>query len=45
MKFRITDKSIGQVGEYLWGSFLEQMGRAVYGGIYDPESAESDKRL
>ena len=27
---------IGAIERDLWGSFIEHMGRSVYGGIYDP---------
>ena len=28
----------------LFGAFLEHLGRAVYGGVYDPKSPRSDER-
>lgn len=28
--------AIGRVDDRLFGSFLEHMGRAIYGGIYEP---------
>jgi alpha-N-arabinofuranosidase len=34
---------IGPVDARIFGGFLEHMGRAVYQGIYDPESAWSDE--
>lgn len=37
-------REIGATGEKLWGSFVEQMGRAIYGGIYDPQSDRADER-
>lgn len=33
-----------EISELLWGSFVEQMGRAIYGGIYDANHSESDER-
>ncbi|MGB8212073.1 MAG: alpha-L-arabinofuranosidase C-terminal domain-containing protein [Anaerolineales bacterium] len=33
---------IGAVDARIFGGFLEHMGRAVYGGIYEPESAHAD---
>ena len=36
------DFSIARVDERLFGSFIEHLGRAVYGGIYDPGSPLSD---
>lgn len=37
------DFAIAKVDERLFGSFIEQLGRAVYGGIYDPGNPNSDK--
>lgn len=34
---------IGQVEKDVWGSFIEHMGRAIYGGVYDPEHATADQ--
>ena len=34
---------IGEVDRRLFGSFLEHLGRAVYGGIYEPEHPTSDE--
>lgn len=41
----ILDKDyvISRVDERLFGSFIEQLGRSVYGGIYDPGNPNSDK--
>lgn len=33
----------GPVDPRIFGGFLEHMGRAVYQGVYDPESAHADK--
>jgi len=40
----ILDKDfiISKVDERLYGSFIEHLGRAVYGGIYDPGNLNSD---
>lgn len=32
----------GEVDKRIFGSFVEHLGRAVYGGIYDPASATAD---
>jgi alpha-N-arabinofuranosidase len=37
------DFSISRVDDRLFGSFVEHLGRAVYGGIYDPGNPLSDK--
>jgi len=37
------DFSISRVDERLFGSFIEHVGRAVYGGIYDPGNPKSDR--
>ncbi len=45
-KARITldkDFRIGEVDPRLYGSFVEHMGRAVYGGIYEPEHPTADE--
>lgn len=38
-----TQFQIGQVDPRIFGGFLEHMGRAVYQGVYDPESIHADK--
>ncbi|MGH3730569.1 MAG: alpha-N-arabinofuranosidase, partial [Micromonosporaceae bacterium] len=35
---------VGEVNRRLFGSFVEHMGRCVYGGIYDPEHPAADER-
>ncbi|MDB4868405.1 MAG: alpha-N-arabinofuranosidase [Cohnella sp.] len=42
----IVDKDfvIGKVDERLYGSFIEHLGRAVYGGIFEPGHSEADER-
>ena len=45
MKARITvHKSfeIGKIDPRIYGSFIEHIGRAVYGGIYEPSHPEAD---
>ena len=45
MKARmIVDKSfrIAQVDNRIYGSFIEHLGRAVYGGIYEPDHETAD---
>jgi alpha-N-arabinofuranosidase len=41
----ILDKDfiIARVDERLYGSFIEHLGRSVYGGIYDPGNPKSDQ--
>ncbi|MBR1685409.1 MAG: alpha-N-arabinofuranosidase [Clostridia bacterium] len=41
----ILDKDyvIGQVDPRLYGSFIEHLGRAVYGGIYEPDHPAADE--
>jgi len=34
--------TVGEVDPRLYGSFIEHLGRAVYGGIYEPEHPEAD---
>ena len=34
---------VGEVDKRIFGSFIEHLGRAVYGGIYQPGSPLSDK--
>ena len=36
------DFRIGEVDPRLYGSFIEHLGRAVYGGIYEPEHPSAD---
>jgi len=36
------DSVVGQTDDRLFGSFIEHIGRAVYGGLYDPGSAQAD---
>ena len=37
------DYQIGEVDPRLFGSFIEHLGRAVYGGIYEPEHPLADE--
>lgn len=37
------DSVISRVDERLFGSFIEHLGRAVYGGIYDPGNPKSNQ--
>lgn len=37
------DRTHGQVDRYIYGGFIEQLGRCVYGGIYEAGSALSDE--
>lgn len=36
-------KQIGEIDKRLFGSFIEHLGRAVYGGIYEPKHPTADK--
>ena len=36
------ERAIGTVDPRLFGSFVEHLGRAVYGGIYEPDHATAD---
>lgn len=36
------DFAIGQIDKRLYGSFIEHLGRAVYGGIYEPGHPSAD---
>ncbi|THF80329.1 arabinosylfuranosidase ArfA [Cohnella fermenti] len=42
----IVDKdfTIGKIDDRLYGSFIEHLGRAVYGGIYEPGHPAADKQ-
>jgi alpha-N-arabinofuranosidase len=42
----IVDKdfTIGEVDKRIYGSFIEHLGRAVYGGIYEPGHPEADEQ-
>jgi alpha-N-arabinofuranosidase len=35
--------AVGEVDERVFGSFLEHMGRAIYGGIYEPDHPTADE--
>src|SRR5579864_7047675 len=37
-----SDRQIAPISQYLFGSFLEHLGRAIYEGIYDPGSSLAD---
>lgn len=46
MKAKITlagDFQIGEIDERIYGSFVEHLGRAVYGGIYEPGHPLADE--
>lgn len=38
------DFIIGEVDDRLYGSFIEHLGRAVYGGIYEPNHYTADEQ-
>lgn len=35
--------TIGEIDNRIYGSFIEHLGRAVYGGIYEPDHTTADK--
>ena len=37
------EDKIGEIGENLFGSFLEHLGRAIYTGIYEPDHPSADQ--
>ena len=37
------DYEIGRIDKRLYGSFIEHLGRAVYGGIYEPDHPLADE--
>jgi len=37
------DRRLGNINRYILGSFAEHLGRCIYRGIYEPESAVSDE--
>lgn len=38
------DYVIGKIDDRIYGSFIEHLGRAVYGGIYEPGHPEADEQ-
>lgn len=46
MKAKITlakEFKIGEIDKRIYGSFIEHLGRAVYGGIYEPNHPTADE--
>ena len=37
------DRRIGQIDRNIYGSFIEELGRCIYGGGYDPGSPPSER--
>jgi alpha-N-arabinofuranosidase len=37
-------RALGQVDRRIYGGFVEHLGRCIYGGLYEPDSALSDGR-
>ena len=35
---------IGRIDPRMYGSFIEHLGRAVYGGIYEPDHPKADEQ-
>ncbi|MFD1638765.1 alpha-N-arabinofuranosidase [Evansella tamaricis] len=42
----IVDKDfrVSEIDERIYGSFIEHLGRAVYGGVYEPDHPEADEQ-
>ena len=38
-----TEFVIDEVSPLIFGGFLEHMGRCIYEGVYDPDSAHADE--
>ena len=38
------DYIISRIDPRIYGSFIEHLGRAVYGGIYEPEHPAADEQ-
>jgi alpha-N-arabinofuranosidase len=38
-----ADFKVGTVDDRIYGAFLEHLGRAVYGGIYEPGHKTADR--
>ena len=38
-----TRRTVSEISPLLFGGFAEHMGRCIYGGLYDPESAQADE--
>ena len=36
--------TVGRIDPRIYGSFIEHLGRAVYGGIYEPGHPEADEQ-
>ena len=39
-----VENTVSSIDKRIYGSFIEHLGRAVYGGIYDPGNERSDER-
>lgn len=37
-------RKIGKISPYIYGAFMEDIGRIIYGGIYEPSSPLSDEK-
>lgn len=38
-----TEKEIGKVNRRIYGSLIENLGKCIYGGVYDPDSPSADE--
>ena len=46
MKAKITvnkNSTVGEIDKRIYGSFIEHLGRAIYGGIYEPNHPTADE--
>lgn len=39
----VNEFKVGKIDPRIYGSFIEHLGRAVYGGIYEPTHATADE--
>ena len=38
-----ASETVGEVNRFIFGSFVEHMGRCVYGGVFDPSDPMADE--
>jgi alpha-N-arabinofuranosidase len=43
-RMKLEKSSVGEVDKRIFGSFIEHLGRAVYGGIYQPGHTSADEQ-
>ena len=39
----VSEFTSAKIDDRIYGSFIEQLGRAVYGGIYEPDHPTADE--